>query len=528
MADYIYNPAESIKQSFQQTQAGLGNIFTQIIAQQQRDYNLAESAFQNIEALKKDVNIFGQKNITSKSNELLKQAGSAILKDGKLDYSKLGEIRQGISEIKDLKAGYDVGAKEYERMLQLGIANKDNLVSFEKFYKDLSAKMSDENLVKNPQDLQKAMADTYTNNLDSFKMFGKSYLGANPYQKIAQDIKDPKTGALMRVQAELPAGWTIDAQGNKVPPPPKTAVVNGQTVTMDYADQELARIQATEPDRLAIMRKQAGFAGQNLSDKDLVKAAIDRVPTTVQASQISSADELKTKAAQAKAAEFKVSTQQKEFDMDMAVKNAQIAAYARKGQEGAINAPAEYAQGNMYDIDVPTSSGAVAKLSAAPLGKNMKLSIGNQQAIVTDIAKSKGSGDIWAKVLVDKDDNFLLDTSDLTGASQTWRKVKNPDVFRKTINRTIEAGGFAKKDKPYAQALVNGVFEAPSQNLSKLKGTKPAAPKPTPATVLPSGKFITKAALKTMYGEGKPYKNEQDAASAAINTFGHTVEGYNN
>jgi hypothetical protein len=133
----------------------------------------------------------------------------------------------------------------------------------------------------------------------------------------------------------------------------------------------------------------------------------------------------------------------------------------------------------MYDIDVPTTSGAVAKLSAAPLGKNMKLSIGNQKAIVTDIAKSKGSGDIWAKVFVDKDDNFLLDTSgNVVGATQTWRKVKNPEIFRKTINRTIEAGGFAKKDKPYAQALVDGVFGAASQNLSKLRGTKPATPKP--------------------------------------------------
>jgi hypothetical protein len=529
MADYIYNPAESIKQSFQQTQAGIGNIFSQVIAQQQRDYNLAESAFQNIEALKKDVNIFGQKNITTKSNDLLKQAGSAILKNGKLDYSKLGEIRQSISDIKDLKAGYDVGAKEYERMLQLGVANKDNLVSFERFYKELSSRMSDENLVKNPQDLQKAMAETYTNNLDSNKMYGKSFLSANPYQKIAQDITDPKTKALMRVQAELPTGWTIDARGNKIPPAPKSMVVNGQTVTMDYADQELARLQSTNPDVLMLMKKQAGFGGQNMSDKDLVKAYIDRIPMTVQSTQVKSADDLRKEAAQAKAAEFNVATQQEKFDMDMAVNRAQIAAYGRRGQEGAVSAPAEYAQGNMYDIDVPTTSGAVAKLSAAPLGKNMKLSIGNQQAIVTDIAKSKGSGDIWAKVLVDKDDNFLLDTSDLTGATQTWRKVKNPEVFRKTINRTIEAGGFAKKDKPFAQALVDGVFGAASQNLSKSKGAS-RTPKPaTPAsTVIPSGKFITKNALKAMYGEGKLYKTEQEAANAAISTFGHTVEGYNN
>jgi hypothetical protein len=489
---YIYDPSQNIQQGLQQAASGVGNIFTQVIAQQQRDYNLAENAFQNIEALKKNLNIFGQKSITSKANDLLGKTSSAIMKNGKLDYSALGDIRQQVSEIGDLKQGYDVGAKEYERMLQLGVANKDNLVSFEKFYKDLSAKMGDENLVKNPQDLQKALADTYTNNLDSFKMFGKSYLSSNPYQKIAQDVRDPKTGALMRVQGELPAGWTLDAQGNKIPPAPKTMVVNGQTVTLDYADQELARLQATSPEQLVLMRKQAGFEGQNLSDKEIVKASIDKIPMTVQSTQVKSKDEIRAQELGVAAAEFKGANMQEEFDMEMAMKRAQVNYYNSRGTAGAAtSAPAEYAQGNMYDIDVPTTSGAVAKLTAAPLGKNMKLSIGNQQAIVTDIAKSKGSGDIWAKVLVDKDDNFLLNTSDLTGATQTWRKVKNPEVFRKTINRTIEAGGFAKKDKPYAQALVDGVFGAPSQNLSKLRGTKPATPKPASEKLFPITQTVT-------------------------------------
>jgi hypothetical protein len=490
---YTYDPSQNIQQGLQQAASGVGNIFTQIIAQQQRDYNLAENAFQNIEALKKNLNIFGQKSITSKANDLLGKTSSAIMKNGKLDYSALGDIRQQVSEIGDLKQGYDVGAKEYERMLQLGVANKDNLVSFEKFYKDLSAKMGDENLVKNPQDLQKALADSYTNNLDSFKMFGKSYLSSNPYQKISQDIKDPKTGALMRVQGELPAGWTLDAQGNKIPPAPKTMVVNGQQVTMDYADQELARLQATSPEQLLLMRKQAGFAGQNLSDKEIVKASIDKIPMTVQSVQVKSKDELRLQELGVAAAEFKGANMQTEFDMEMAMKRAQVNYYNSRGTAGAAtSAPAEYAQGNMYDIDVPLTSGAVAKLSAAPLGKNMKLSIGNQQAIVTDIAKSKGSGDIWAKVFVDKDDNFLLDTSgNVVGATQTWRKVKNPEIFRKTINRTIEAGGFAKKDKPYAQALVDGVFGAASQNLSKLRGTKPATPKPATEKLFPITQTVT-------------------------------------
>lgn len=288
MAGYTYDPSESIKQSFQQASAGIGGIFNQVIQQQHRDYTLAENAFQNIEALKKNLNIFGQKTVTEKSNNLLKEASSAILSSGKLDYSKLGEIRQKVSDIADLKQGYELGSKEYERMLQLGIANKDNMVSFEKFYKDLSAKMGDENLVKNPQDLQRALADTYSNNLDSFKIFGKGYLNANPYEKKAVDIKDPKTGALMRVQGELPAGWSIDAQGNKVPPAPKTIMVDGKTVMMDYADQELARLQSTNPDALALMRKQVGFAGQNMTDKELVKSYVDRIPMSIQSTQVKS------------------------------------------------------------------------------------------------------------------------------------------------------------------------------------------------------------------------------------------------
>ena len=373
---YTYDPSQNIQQGFQQAASGVGNIFTQVIAQQQRDYNLAENAFQNIEALKKNLNIFGQKSITSKANDLLGKTSSAIMKNGKLDYSALGDIRQQVSEIGDLKQGYDVGAKEYERMLQLGVANKDNLVSFEKFYKDLSAKMGDENLVKNPQDLQKALADTYTNNLDSFKMFGKSYLSSNPYQKIAQDVRDPKTGALMRVQGELPAGWTLDAQGNKIPPAPKTMVVNGQTVTMDYADQELARLQATSPEQLLLMRKQAGFAGQNLSDKEIVKASIDKIPMTVQSTQVKSKEEIDAQSLQVRKLAFDVENQDELFASEM--KSKRLRDRLTQAQINELNSKAgarvmmSGGEGNVFNAIFP----------AAKKGEKM---VGDIKARATDL-----------------------------------------------------------------------------------------------------------------------------------------------
>jgi hypothetical protein len=328
MAGFVYNPAESIKQDFQQTASGLGNIFAQVIQQQQRDYTLAENTFANIEALKKDLNIYGQKSISSKANALLGNASSAILANGKLDYDKLGEIRQAVSDIKDLKTGYDLGSKEYERMLQMGLANKENLTSFEGFYKDLSAKMSDENLIKNPRDLQAALADTYTKSLDATKMFGKAYLSANPYQKVAYDVKDPKTGAMMRVQGELPAGWTIDAAGNKIPPKSVTVTnPDGTTSVVDAADQTLAQIKASNPDVLMAMRRQAGFAGENMSDKQLVQYYTSKVPMASQVQQIASADELLYKKAAADKAAFDAKNQEEEWAMKKKLIAAQIANY---------------------------------------------------------------------------------------------------------------------------------------------------------------------------------------------------------
>jgi hypothetical protein len=325
MAGFVYNPAESIKQDFQQTTSAMGNIFAQVIQQQQRDYTLAENTFANIEALKKDLNIYGQKSISSKANALLGNASSAILQNGKLDYNKIGEIRQAVSDIKDLKTGYDLGAKEYERMLQIGLANKDNLTSFEGFYKNLSAKMSDENLIKNPRDLQASLADTYTKSLDATKMFGKAYLSANPYYKSSQEVKDSK-GNLIRVQGELPAGWTLDANGNKVPPKPVTITnPDGTTSIIDYADQALMQIKSSNPDVLIAMRSQAGFEGQNMSEKQLVEYYTSKIPMVSQVQQISSADELKVKAAQAEKLTFEASKMGEIFNLDKQLKLSAIA-----------------------------------------------------------------------------------------------------------------------------------------------------------------------------------------------------------
>jgi hypothetical protein len=316
MAGYIYNPAESIRQDFQQTGSALGNIFTQIIQQQQRDYTLAESAFANIEALKKDVNIYGQKSISSKANNLLGHASAAILENGKLDYGKLGEIRQAVSDIKDLKMGYDLAAKEFEKNLQLGASTKDDLTSFEGYYRDINGLMNDENLIKNPRDLQVAFAKVYTNNLDDNKKFIKTFGSIAPYTPVKKEVDNAKGGKTL-VQVEAPQGWEVGENGANMPTMYSIANPNGTVSQIPYLTYITEKIKAQDPTLIPLMREKAGVGASNLTDEQFIDFNIKnkiKIPTTIVESK--TAAQISREKSLADEEAFKASKMQEQYDLE--------------------------------------------------------------------------------------------------------------------------------------------------------------------------------------------------------------------
>lgn len=513
---YVYDPSQQISQGFQQAGSSIGNIFSTLVAQKQRDYNLAENAFQNVEALKKNLNIFGQKNITEKSNALLKEASNAIFKEGKIDYSKLGEIRQKVSDINDLKQGYDLGAKEFERMVQLGVANKDNLVSFEKFYKDLSSKMSDENLVKNPQDLQRQMVDAYTNNLDVNKMFLKSYLAANPLEKQSRtiDVKDAKGNVIRKVNvaSEAPTGWGVDANGNKIIP-------------QNAADTFLAQLQQSNPELLDLMKKRAGVAGDIMNDRDIVNAYINRVPTSIVQKEEKSGDELRAQKAQADMAEFKAKVAPQEFAMEMAKGNAAIASSnASTGYYNAM-AKAQAGQGGstglysdtLYDADSKNNVKYDAMKMQTETPITMKLLGGKQvTGLVSDIAVGD-NGALYAKVAVGKSGRIKDKNSGV--AQYEYHKIdpSQHNDFLRQVREDIRAKG----DKATKLEKFNDLKYIQS-TLGQLKGQGQQKPLVIPTPKNPNNKYITDKDLESYYGKGKQYKTKQEALNAAVNDYGYT------
>jgi hypothetical protein len=244
---------------------------------------------------------------------------------------------------------------------------------------------------------------------------------------------------------------------------------------VDYADQALAQIKASNPDTLAAMRRQAGFAGQNMSDKQLVEFYTSKIPMTSQMQQVASADELKAKELAVKTAQVNLNYLPAEKELDIKYKQAMIAAANRRGVEDN-QAVINYAQQNIYDdkINLPMLDGKTKRelpVTGVSLGKNIKLTMNGQQALVTDVLKSKKTGDLWAKVLVDDKDSFLIDENNLQGAKFTYRKIKNSANFVKELNQKIMVGGYAKKDVPFVLSSLDGVLGAPSEGIKR--GMKP-------------------------------------------------------
>ena len=312
MADYIYNPAESIKQSLGQAASGIGEIFTSLIAQQQRDNSIAEKAFLNIEALKKDVNIYGQKVITEKANNLLKDASSAIFKNGKLDYSKLGEIRQQISNISDENKKYALGADMRKEVMQLMLANKDNITNFEKALSDVTNVIVDPN-IKNATDMQSAMMKAYDNNLDLDRMGTKAILAVAPLEpKKAQVInknKDEITYDFTGIK-----GSQFDSNTGKVILPPAEEMA---AITQS--------IKARMPDYFDRYRQRVGVNSDFLSDDAITQKLASTIQTPVTAVRTGRAAQFAAEEAGAESAKFKVATQKQAFDMEMRLKESQIA-----------------------------------------------------------------------------------------------------------------------------------------------------------------------------------------------------------
>jgi len=263
---YSFDPSADIQRGFQKAGAGISDIFAHLVATQKRDNEVADKTFQNIEALKKDVNIYGQKVITNKTNALLKDASKLILDGGKLDYSQLGAIRQRVSDISDEKKKYELGAELRKEYMQLGIANKDNITNFEGFIKSITAPLMDPN-IKNATDLQAAMQDAYDKNLNLDRIGVKSVLSILPKEPIKAYGVNGK-GDTVNYEIDAIKGSKYDINTGKVIGPDANTV-----------NQLVSTMKGQMPEYFDNYRKRLGVNEDILPDAAIANKLISQIAT---------------------------------------------------------------------------------------------------------------------------------------------------------------------------------------------------------------------------------------------------------
>ena len=261
---YTFDPSADIQRGFQKAGAGVADIFSHLVATQKRENEIADKMFQNIEALKKDVNIYGQKVITDKTNVLLKDASKVILEGGKLDYSQLGSIRQRVSDIADDKKKYELGAELRKEYMQLGLANKDNITSIEGLIKGITAPLMDPN-IKNATDLQAAMQDAYDKSLNLDRIGVKSVMNILPEEQIKGYGTNGK-GDLVNYEFKGLKGSSYDVNTGKVIGPDAQKIKDVATT-----------MKAQMPNYFDDYRKRIGVNEDILPDNIIAKKLIDQI-----------------------------------------------------------------------------------------------------------------------------------------------------------------------------------------------------------------------------------------------------------
>lgn len=278
MAEFSYNPADSISKYFEKASGSIGNVFAHLVEAKRKDNELAEKTYINLEALKKDVNIWGQKAITEEVNNLRKDASGKMFKDGKINHEYLGELTSKVSEIKDKKNFFNLAPELYKAGTENLIANKDNLDSFAAAQRDLTNIMLS-GQITNAADLQKRM-DKVVEDHTNFNTLGqKAFLSSNPYgtSKYSKTYVDKDGNESVNVEeVKAPKLWAYNKDKNDVLPPEFVPMVNpatGKEEQVPYGKYAAAAIEAASPGYFDRVRAKANY-GMNITNEQIAENVV--------------------------------------------------------------------------------------------------------------------------------------------------------------------------------------------------------------------------------------------------------------
>lgn len=215
---YIHNRGKEIRVDFAKANDGIAQGFQALIDDKQKSYDFIVKQNEDVELIKKDLNMYNNDVITRKSNELLKDTASVIKANGKVDFAKMGEIRRRTSELATAKRNSELSVKAADEVIKLMAQNAPNMKDVTGTYAKIMSSLKDESNLLSPKDAYAEAMKQYRDGIDYVKVVQGRI---NEQAKMGTQFQDAyynKRGDLIKVKGVLPPGYIFDRETGKSVP----------------------------------------------------------------------------------------------------------------------------------------------------------------------------------------------------------------------------------------------------------------------------------------------------------------------
>lgn len=232
---YVYDPSQQIRKDLSNAAVSVEQGFQNVLDRKKQEYDFVNKVYQDAELMKKDLNIHNYELITKRSNDLIKETASAIKDKGKVDFKKLGELRQKVSSIADAKRNSDLSVQAYGEVIKLVQANAANMRNPIETVTKMMAKLKDENYLFSPRNMYEVAMEDYKDGLDYGKIIGEKLQELQKRGTPVQGQFDAKDGSLIEYKGIVPFGYRLNQETKQLEPDSKPDPQTGQMI--DPLDQ---------------------------------------------------------------------------------------------------------------------------------------------------------------------------------------------------------------------------------------------------------------------------------------------------
>ncbi len=227
---YVYDPSQQIRKDLGDAATSVEQGFQNILDKKKQEYDFVNKVYEDAELLKKDLNLHNYELITKRSNDLIKETASVIKEKGKIDFTKLGELKNKVREIADAKKNSELSVQavgDITKMVQANAANMRNPIDT---LTKMMAKLRDEKYLFSPRNMYETAMEDYKNGLDYTKIIQDKLLELQKKGVPVQGQFDAPDGSLIEYKGVVPFGFKFDEGSKKLVPDVRVDEKTGQTI----------------------------------------------------------------------------------------------------------------------------------------------------------------------------------------------------------------------------------------------------------------------------------------------------------